>query len=526
MKLMQGNLEGKPIKSSRKRAVTSKYISPNQLTLCGFETPFEQQLSTDNRWVKLSQLIPWDKIVQYYDVQFKSTEGRPPINGRVILGAVIIKHILDLTDRETIFQIRENMFMQYFLGFSTFSNDEPFSHTMFSTIRARLNLEIMEKINEVIILHSQQEKLDEDNTDKIDHSDVESEGIEDTDTTNLAEVKVGTEQAEQENRGNLLMDATVAPQYITYPTDLKLLNASRKKTEQIIDKLYDKKIHAISKPRTYRKIARKEFLNTAKKKSKSYKEIYRSNGRQLRFVARNLKHIEMLLAGYHNTAGFIKIPLDRKDYEYIDTIKEIYAQQYQMHSTRTNTIEDRIVNLHQPYVRPIVRGKEGRKVEFGSKLQVSLVDGFALLDKLSWDNFNESTCLKDSVQKYKTRFGFYPKNVLADRIYCTRENRAYLKSLNINLKAKPLGRPSNNVALSNQVSPGERNPVEGKFGQAKVAYGLDKIKAKLQCTSESWVASILFVLNLVNLTRRALASLLQHIFYNKCNFVRLRQPSV
>jgi hypothetical protein len=425
--------------------------------------------------------------------------------------------MLDLTDRETIHQIRENVFMQYFLGFSTFTNEEPFSPTLFCTIRSRLNLDVMEKINEVLILHGQREEEELNDSDNSNDST-----ISELPDTSLAEQTL-IDKGEPQNKGDLIMDATVAPQYITFPTDLKLLNAAREKTEEIIDKLYDKEICKGPKPRTYRQIARKEFLNTAKKKAKSYKEIYRSNGSQIRYVARNLRYITTMLESYNKTSGFVKIPLDQTDYLYLETIQKVYEQQKYMHDNRINTVENRIVNLHQPHVRPIVRGKEGKKVEFGSKLQVSMINGFALLDKLSWNNFNEGRCLKDSVEKYKSRFGFYPKNVLADKIYCTRENRAFLKTLDITLKAKPLGRPSNNMALSNQVSPGERNPIEGKFGQGKVAYGLDKIKAKLQCTSESWIASIIFVLNLVNLTRRALVSLLQKIIYKiNGNFVRFQ----
>lgn len=105
-------MQGKTKPSGRKRASTPGYVSPNQLVLAGFETPFEQQLTTENRWVKLAHNIPWDKLVSYYDKLFTSREGRPPISGRVILGAVIIKHMGDLTDRETIAQIQENMFMQ------------------------------------------------------------------------------------------------------------------------------------------------------------------------------------------------------------------------------------------------------------------------------------------------------------------------------------------------------------------------------------------------------------------------------
>ncbi|HEY8659907.1 MAG TPA: transposase [Hanamia sp.] len=146
---MQGNSE-KPV---RKRASTPRYVSPNQLVLLGFETPFEQKLTRENRWVRLAQNIPWDRLVKYYDDLFPSKEGRPPISGRVILGAVIIKHMGDLTDRETIAQIRENMFMQYFLGYSSFTNEEPFSDTLFVEIRERLSIDLLSKINEVIALH-------------------------------------------------------------------------------------------------------------------------------------------------------------------------------------------------------------------------------------------------------------------------------------------------------------------------------------------------------------------------------------
>ena len=185
----------------------------------------------------------------------------------------------------------------------------------------------------------------------------------------------------------------------------------------------------------------------------------------------------------------------------------VYDQQEEMHRTHTHRIDHRIVNIHQPHVRPIVRGKENAKTEFGSKIQMSLVRGFAFLDHLSWEAFNEGGYLMDSVEKYKSRFGFYPAEVLADQIYCTRENRKQLKLLEIKLIAKPLGRPSAQ-AVKNHLSPGERNPIEGKFGQGKVAYGLNEIRAKLSSTSTSWIAAIALVLNLVKLTRQALVHLI------------------
>lgn len=490
---MQGKKPSIVEKSYRKRASTPRYVSPNQLLLSGFETPFEQQLNKNNRWVKLSHLIPWDKIVGQYDNQHQSKEGRPAICGRVVLGALIIKHILNLTDRETVMQIEENMFMQYFLGYSSFTNESPFSATLFVEIRKRLDLSIINSISEIVVTH--QKEIEEKS---LKRKEEKGDKNKDTFITESKPEELTTNTST--NAGRIIMDATVAPQNITFPTDLKLLNVAREKSEELIDKLYNKNIHGEKKVRTYRNLARKDFLNAIKKKTKSFKEIYKWNGSQIRYLRRNLAHIQLLLKGYQTKE--LKHKLREKDVIYLQTLQTVYEQQETMHRTQTRSIENRIVNLHQPHVRPIKRGKAGKKTEFGSKVQVSLINGFTFLDKLSWDNFNEGTELQSSVEQFKTRCGHYPKEVLADQIYCNRANRKWLKERGIKLSAKPLGRPTKE-ALSNQVSPGERNPIEGKFGQAKVGYGLDNIKAKLKETSESWIATIILVLNLVNLTRLA-----------------------
>jgi len=509
---MQGNSE----KGGRKRASTPGYVSPNQLVLQGFETPFEQKLTKQNRWVKLAHSIPWDRLVRYYDDLFPSKEGRPPISGRVILGAVIIKHLGDLSDRETIAQIQENMFMQYFLGYSSFTNEEPFSDTLFVEIRKRLSLELLGKINETIALYcmdivaartEEQKKSEDKNQPTGSKDDIEA----DKTNENLSqEVTVASEKElpqgnnlppAQRNKGKLLVDATVAPQNITFPTDLKLLNASRKKSEELIDKLFNPALHGKTKARTYREVARKLFLNSAKKKRKTAREIYKANGQQLRFLKRNLGHIDVLLSAY---ATF---PLNAKDQKYLMVLHTVYDQQEEMHRTHSHRMEHRIVNIHQPHVRPIVRGKESAKTEFGSKIQVSLTGGFAFIDHHSWEAFNEGTYLIDTIEKYKSRFGHYPEEVLADQIYCSRENRKQLRLLDIKLIAKPLGRPSA-LAVQNHIRPGERNAIEGKFGQGKTAYGLNKIRAKLSDTSTSWIAAIALVLNLVKLAGQALVRLI------------------
>lgn len=498
-------MQGKSNKSPKKLAAKPAYISPNQLTLAGFETPFVNQLNKDNRWVKMAQAIPWDKIVPYYDQLFSSSEGRAPISGRVIIGAMIIKHIEDLTDRATILHIQENMFMQYFLGYSSFTNEAPFTAPLFVAIRKRMSLELTTKISEVIALHCMEDQEPEDPSDKDpDPPQYTSEPVATPDSTEPVVAAVLPPQ------GKLIIDASVAPQNITYPTDLKLLCAARRKSEQLIDLLYSPALHGPVKPRTYRNIAQKLFLNTAKKKTKSNKELYKSNGRQLRFLRRNLKHIDTLINAYNS------FPLTSKEQKYLLVLHTVYEQQEQMHRTHTKSIPHRIVNIHQPHVRPIVRGKDKAKVEFGSKLQVSLVGGFTFIDRLSWEAFNEGQCLLESVEGYKRRFGYYPKEVLADQIYCNRENRRWIKEKGIRLAAKPLGRPAAG-AVAVHLRPGERNPIEGKFGQGKLAYGLDCIRAKLKETSESWIACIALVLNLVKMTRQALL----YLYHNLLSIILL-----
>lgn len=233
-------LQGKRNKVVKNPARAPGYVSPNQLTIVGFETPFEQALTTENRWVKLSRLLPWDKMVSQNNHLFKSTEGRQPLNGRIVIGAVIIKHMLKLSDRETVQQIQENVFMQYFLGYSSFTNEAPFDPSLFVDIRQRLSLEVMNSINEVVIAHhfdkpSAATAHPAVNNDK-DEPEQPSAPAK-TDSANVAE-SVLPQQKQVTHKGKLLMDATVAPQNITFPTDLKLLNAAREKSETLIDRLY------------------------------------------------------------------------------------------------------------------------------------------------------------------------------------------------------------------------------------------------------------------------------------------------
>ena len=502
-------------KALKKRASKLSYQSTGQLYLEGFETPFSQKLSASNRWVQLSDQLPWDSIVNVYTKQLNNkTTGASNVNGRVVLGALMIKHISNLSDEETILQIQENMYMQYFIGYSSYSSEPPFDASLFVQIRKRLGLEELNAINQRIYELSLKKPDDtiDNNGDTKDNNGVSNfKEIKLMPASEEADLNVESFEKNAEDntepithKGRILIDATACPQDIAYPTDLKLLNDCRVKTEELIDLVYYSELHGAIKPRTYRENARKAYLHIAQRRKRSQQMIRKGVGRQLRYVRRNIRVLNELLSKYSTC------PLKSKEIKYLMVINEVYRQQELMFSKRIHKVEDRIVSIHQPHVRPMVRSKEKAKVEFGAKLNLSLVDGYSFIDHLSWDAYNEGKLLMESVDLYRKRHGYYPKEILADQIYCNRENRSSLKTLGIRLIAKPLGRPP--AVKLEYLRPGERNPIEGKFGQAKTRYGMDRIKARLKVTSESWIASIVLVLNLVKLAGQASYSLICNFF--------------
>jgi hypothetical protein len=145
-------VQGKMAKASKSRASKYTYVSGSQLTIEGFETPFSKTLDANNRWVILAKMIPWDSLANIYSKQLnKDSKGADGINPRVAIGALMIKHLGDLSDRETINTIQENLYMQYFIGYSSFSNEAPFDASLFVDIRKRLGVTQIKEINERIL---------------------------------------------------------------------------------------------------------------------------------------------------------------------------------------------------------------------------------------------------------------------------------------------------------------------------------------------------------------------------------------
>ncbi len=269
------------------------------------------------------------------------------------------------------------------------------------------------------------------------------------------------------------------------------------KSEKIIDALHEPHVGIRKKPRTYRKKARKNFLSAAKSKRLAKGKKRKAIRKQLGYLARNLKTIKA-----YGKDPYCLFDLDKTQYKNLLVINEVYRQQKWMYDHRENKINDRIVSVSQPHVRPIKRGKAGSSTEFGAKISASLVDGFCFLDRLSWDNYNESVDLTAQIHSYKKRFGFYPSSVHADKIYRNRKNIKFCKERGIRLSGPALGRPpkdlSKRLAARKQARQDEidRIPIEGKFGQGKRRFSLSRIMCKLSRTSETVIAVVFLVMNL------------------------------
>jgi transposase, IS5 family len=461
--------------------------TPGQLSFENFYLPFGGKLSGENRWVKLAALIPWDKFEAEYAEHLSEEMGAPAKPFRMALGALIIKERLGTSDAETVEQIRENPYLQFFLGLSEYSDSAPFDSSMFVHFRKRLTLEFVGRINEAVVLPGEaqseaQAPPEVDDSEQDDDDDAEP----------------------PPNQGQLLLDASCAPGDIRYPTDLSLLNEAREATEAIIDLLYEQVRSAVLyKPRTYRKEARREYLSITKQRKVRGKTMRKAIRKQLGYVKRNLAHIDALVE-----AGATLSALDKSLYRKLLVIAELYRQQQSMYDQQQHRIEHRIVSLSQPHIRPIVRGKAGTPVEFGAKFSVSCVDGTVFVDRLSWESFNESEDLPTQVEQFKHRFGHYPESVHADQIYRTRANRAFCRERGIRLSGKPLGRPKVKDAadIRKQVlaDAALRNQIEGKFGQGKRRFSLGRVMAKLAPTGECTIAITFLVMNLERLLQQFL----------------------
>lgn len=438
-----------------------------------------ENLPKNNRWVKLGDELPWDEIEKIYNARLNNERkgaGNKP--ARLVIGALIIKHEMRLSDEDTVEIIKENPYMQYMLGLSEFSDEPIFDPSLFVYIRKRLNVDDFNKFTESLVKKSKSSK--------------EKTGSQDSDNEN---------DDKPSHNGTLKVDATCCNAEVRFPTDLDLLHDGCEVIERIIDRFC--KIAHFHRPDTHMDRAHRRYSKTIKKKNKPRKDLRDCTQYLLAHLSRNV-NVALNLFAHGSTDDFMR--LKYRDRKLFFTILTMLRQQQEMFNNNVHSCKDRIISIFQPHIRPIVRGKAKAKVEFGSKIGAAIVDGYTYIDHFSWDAYNESEDLKTHIEAYLRRFGVLPARVEADKIYLNRDNRKLLKDLNIECCGKPLGRPPKDMQTSDYEKKmakysGERNEIEATFGTGKRVYGADDIRGKLADTGESWTAACYFVKNVMKFLR-------------------------
>jgi hypothetical protein len=457
-----------------------RQIIPGQHKL---ELPFGVELRTDNRWVQFARIMPWVKIDEQYKANFKEARGQVAKPSRLAFGALFVQWRLGLTDRETVDQIRENPSIQFFCGFESYTTEKPFDASLMVEFRTRITAEMMKAITEEAFAIEAKKALEEDDGDNGN-----SDGGDSDDSVNSTDASVA-------NKGTMLLDATCFPADIQYPTDTRLLNHARVLTERIIDELHEQlKQLGIPKPRTYRIVARKDFLSFAKRRKYTKQQLRSAIRKQLQYVRRNLDTINEQVK-----QGALVFEISPDLQKKLPTIQTLYIQQKQMHDERTHKVENRIVSISQPWLRPIVRGKANAPVEFGAKVATARIGGFSFVIHMDYENFAEAQYLEKSAEEFKRIFGFYPKTIIGDKAYGTRSNRNYCKSNGIRLSGPALGRKTEETkeAEREQIynDSCKRNAIEGDYGTSKRRYGMGRIMAKLFHTTFTAISFGNFVKN-------------------------------
>lgn len=297
-------------------------------------------------------------------------------------------------------------------------------------------------------------------------------------------------------------DATCYESYVAFPTDTKLLWECCEHVYQMIQDSRKKK--NLRKSRSNFESKKIEFLDYQKRRKKS-KRLERKLRKRL------LKYLLRLVNGYNELIKKHSLVLSKRKSARLKTILDIYHQQHQKaYGNPDQKIENRIVSLSKPYVRPIVRGKEVKPVEFGAKVNKLQVDGISFIEHLSFDAFNEGTRYKEGIFLQRKLFGKCTHHS-ADAIYATNENRKYATKQGIQTNFVPKGRQKlqhleQATEIRNLLNKQRSTVLEGSFGNEKNHYLLQKIKARNQTTEICWIFFGMMTANSSIIAKRMAAS--------------------
>jgi hypothetical protein len=290
-----------------------------------------------------------------------------------------------------------------------------------------------------------------------------------------------------------MQDATCFESRISFPTDVKLIWTCCQSIYQMIQE--QRKSLRLRKSRMNYHRQKENFQSYQRTKKKTRREEKKLRKKLLKFLLKLTQHLDELKGK----------KLSNKQKSKLKHVKKVYEQQHEK-LYGNKPIKDRIVSLSKPYIRPIIRGKETKTVEFGAKVNILQVNGINFIEHFSYDAFNEGTRLISGIYLQRKLFGKCTHQS-ADQIYATNANRKYCTQNKIANNFIPKGRQKadyteQTAVLRKILNVARATILEGSFGNEKNHYLLQKIAARNQDTENCWIFFGIFTSNAVQIAKR------------------------
>lgn len=408
---------------------------------------------------KIHQSIPWERLADCLPTENRGPGAPRWFSAQGMLGLMFLKAYLNISDEKLIERFNTDWSLQLFCGKLLGDHQRIKDKAIVSRIRTYL--------------------------------------AEHTDWKALQEVMIDHWKRDMDHTHVLLMDATCYESYIRFPTDVKLLWES---CRWVFEKQLFRRCGqlGLKRPRSKYVVQKQKQRDYDRRRRKTYKAGMKRKKALIYLLSKGLDQLQRLLNDHP------QISFTEAERAYLRTIRIVLQQQTFLLTHPPKALKNRIVSLAKPYVRPIIRGKEIKPVEFGMKAHLLQVDGICIIDTLSFNAFNESTRLKLSTFKHRAMFGQLSQ-LGADRIYATNANRRYLSAKHVFTNFVKKGPHSSSKAekqLRSAISTQRATAMEGSFGVHKTAYGLHKIKARGEQREKLWVFFGIMTANAVKISKR------------------------
>lgn len=427
-----------------------------------FSSPIEQFDIFYDRFLKsdlgkIYLAVPWDELVKSFGLKESKNGPVPIFSPKGKLALMFLKHYSGDSDRGLMEHLNGNLDWQFFCGICL-GSERLSNFKIISDVRTELSKTLnMDKVQEALYEHW---------------------------------------SPHMQNKHSIVMDATCYESYLRYPTNVKLLWESVHWLHGLLGKICKE----VGQP-----MPRSKYLKWSKRYV-SYSKMKRKTKTKKRALTRSL----LLLLDKFNgeldrlEAQYGKV-MTKGQYRRRATTKKIYSQQYN-YFHKGEKPKDRIVSLDKDYIRPIVRGKETKTVEFGAKVNKLQIDGISFLEHLSFDAFHEGNRFQDTVFRAQRLTRTKTKLAGADAIYATNKNRRFASKNNVRTDFKRKGRASEHEKQRKQlamaITKERASRLEGSFGTEKEHYHLKKIKARTKKTEILWIFFGIHTANALNIGRR------------------------